>query len=80
MSLNFDNKRDTYICPVHGDVGDDTGWVQCCQGCDEGYFDEYEQDPMMYDPGDISTCEHCKGKGGFRVCGQCNYDNPDVER
>lgn len=65
-------------CPIHGkDV--DTAWVPCFTGCDEGYFDEYEDDPINNDPGDMSVCEECRGNGGFVVCAACNLDNPDAE-
>ncbi len=78
MPLTFDKAKDTHVCSVHGEVSF-TGWVPCHAGCDEGYFDEYEDDPLMNDPGDMSKCSECKGEGGSRVCGLCCSDNPDVE-
>ena len=78
MSLTFDKAKDTWVCSVHGEV-DFVGWVRCYTGCDDGYVDEYEDDPINNDPGDFSTCVECAGAGGWRVCGQCNADNPDVE-
>lgn len=68
-----------YVCETHGDVTDNTAWVRCYAGCDEGHFDAYEDDPLMNDPGDLETCRECSGKGGFVVCGQCNLSNPDAE-
>ncbi len=53
--------------------------TRCWAGCDEGYIDEYEDDPINEDPGTFSLCPECRGEGGWRVCGQCNANNPDVE-
>lgn len=79
MPLTYDKKTDAHICTVHADVGDNVGWVPCWYGCDDGYFDDYEDDPICNEPGDISLCPECHGKGGWQVCGECNRDNPDVE-
>jgi len=77
-SFKFDLQRDTWVCSVHGEV-DYCGWVPCWAGCDEGWFDEYEDDPNECEPGEVSRCQECNGKGGWHVCGECNADNPDVE-
>ena len=53
--MNFDKQRDTWVCEKHGDV-DHTGWVNCWNGCDEGWFDDYEEDPIECEPGEISIC------------------------
>ena len=74
MPLTYDKKTDTHICTIHSDVGDNTGWVPCWNGCQDGWFDDYEDDPIFFAPGDTSTCRECKGEGGWRVCGQCNAD------
>lgn len=74
----FDKQKDTWICEKHGEV-DNTGWIRCWAGCDEGWFDDYEEDPIECMPGEISICSECKGQGGWTVCGECNADNPDVE-
>jgi len=78
MRVTFDKTKDTHVCSIHGEV-DYVGWVPCWTGCDEGYVDEYENDPINEDPDTFSVCPECKGKGGFTVCGECNADNPDVE-
>ena len=78
-SFKFDKAKDTWICSKHSDVGDNTAWVNCWNGCDEGWFDDYEEDPIECEPGEISPCRECRGKGGWRVCGECNIDNPDAE-
>jgi hypothetical protein len=77
-SFVFDKAKDAWVCSVHGEVYS-VGWVPCWNGCNEGCFDNYEEDPLMFDPGDFSTCSECNGKGGWRVCSECNADNPDVE-
>jgi hypothetical protein len=78
-TFHYDKERETWVCPKCGDVGDDTAWLPCGNGCDEGYFDGYEEDPLWYDEGDMYACEVCEGKGGWRVCGKCNADNEDAE-
>lgn len=80
MPLTYDKKTDTHVCSVHGDVGDDTGWITCWQCGGDGEFDDYEDDPINFAPGEsYETCSECRGKGGWVVCGVCNRDNPDVE-
>lgn len=56
-------------CPI---CGAQLEWVDCWMGCDEGYFDEYETDPINNDPGDMSPCSACHGEGGYLEC-------PDAE-
>ena len=79
MPLTFDKAKDTHVCSIHGDVGDHYGWLRCWTGCDVGWFDAHAEDPINYDPGDMTRCSECKGNGGWMVCGECNRDNPDVE-
>lgn len=67
------------ICPKHGDVGDNTAWVPCWDGCDEGWFDGYEEDPLWYDRGEVYMCRECHGNGGWTVCGVCNINKRDAE-
>jgi hypothetical protein len=77
-SFVFDKEKDTWVCSIHGHT-DYTGWVPCWNGCDDGYFDAYEDDPLWYDEGEMEVCSECGGQGGWTVCGQCNQNNPDVE-
>ena len=77
--FHFDKAKETWICPKHGDVGDNVAWVPCWTGCEEGYFDDYDDDPINNDPGDMSVCAECRGNGGWTVCGECNINNPDAE-
>lgn len=77
-SFRFDKARDTWVCSVHGDV-DMTAWVPCWAGCQDGYLDAYEDDPINCDPGELEMCDECCGHGGWTVCGQCNINNVDAE-
>jgi hypothetical protein len=79
MPLVFDKEKQSHICDVHGDVEDNRGWVNCWNGCTEGWFDDHEEDPIECGPGEFSMCPECRGEGGWIVCGECNADNPDVE-
>ena len=48
-----------------------------CQGmnCDDGYCDEYEDDPINFAPGEEYTeCEECHGTGWEHWCPKCGYD------
>lgn len=47
-------------------------WVDCWNGCDDGWFDEYEDDAINFAPGEeYRQCSQCEGKGGWLVCGNC---------
>ena len=37
-------------------------------GCEDGYIDGYEEDPLWYDDGDLIRCSECRGRGFFRWC------------
>ena len=43
-------------------------WEDCWNGCDEGYFNGYDDDPLWYDPGDLILCSECRGRGGYLAC------------
>lgn len=44
-------------------------WEECqALGCEDGYYDAYEDDPNFYDPGDMKRCPECNGKGGEWWC------------
>jgi hypothetical protein len=48
--------------------GEGTDWEDCYQCGGEGLHDDYEDDPLWYEPGDTSTCDICEGKGGWIKC------------
>ncbi len=51
--------------------GTEAEWVDCWNGCDEGFFDGYDEDPLWYNPGDLVRCDVCGGRGGWLVCPTC---------
>jgi len=53
------------ICKI---CGSDKEWERCWIGCEEGYYDGYDDDPLWYEPGDMIPCSACNGKGGFWIC------------
>jgi hypothetical protein len=76
-SFVFNKAKNSWICSIHGEV--DAAWVPCWQGCDDGYFDAYEDDPINCDPGELEVCRECRGDGGWKVCAECNINNPEAE-
>jgi hypothetical protein len=53
--------------PVH--------WRRCCElGCDDGFIDEYDEDPINCSPGELVRCESCHGTGIERWCPKCGLD------
>lgn len=67
MSFDDDsNYHDGCYCPK---CGTETRSRECTDlGCDEGYHDDYEDDPLWFDPGDFSPCSTCHGMGIVRWC------------
>jgi hypothetical protein len=48
-----------------------------CQGlfCDDGFVDEWEEDPINYMQGqEFSVCPECHGTGSEHWCPACGYD------
>lgn len=45
-----------------------------CDVCEDGFIDEYEDDPINNDPGDTSICHECHGTGVIRWCPNCGRD------
>lgn len=43
-------------------------------GCDDGWMDMYESDPIWYDQGDADRCLDCGGRGRFVWCRECGFD------
>lgn len=67
--LDADEHLDYYepvLCPV---CMAEMEWVECYQvGCEDGYYDAWEDDPLWYSPGETERCETCQGKGGWLQC------------
>lgn len=58
---------DDYPCCGH--CGGGVDWELCTAiGCEDGYIDVYEEDPLWYSPGDMEACDMCEGKGGWWIC------------
>jgi hypothetical protein len=47
-------------------------------GCNDGYFDGYEEDPVFYEPGDVIACSVCHGTGGW-ACPICSPEEKSDE-
>ena len=60
--------RDAKGCPRCGGQLDEQ---DCWNGCDEGYFDGYERDPLWYSQGDTYPCHVCNGTGVLYHCPTC---------
>ena len=54
-------------------------WVDCWSGCDDGYFDGYEEDPLWYLPGELEECGNCGGKGGWWQCFNSRCQQADLD-
>lgn len=51
--------------------------VRQCDGifCEDGWIDEYNEDPINFAPGDSEReCEECHGTGWQRWCPACGKD------
>lgn len=49
-------------------------WSDCAAGCDDGFFNLYDEDPLWYDDGDVQGCEDCFETGVQQWCPQCGKD------
>ena len=54
--------------PVCSVCGIPMEWQDCWNGCDDGLFSPYDEDPLWYDEDDTEVCDICEGKGGWWVC------------
>lgn len=44
-------------------------------GCDDGYIDEHDEDPINFAPGQAyEVCQECRGTGHVRWCPKCGCD------
>lgn len=44
-------------------------------GCEDGYTDAYEDDPINESPGTWEVCRECHGTGILRWCPKCGTDH-----
>jgi hypothetical protein len=49
-------------------------WGDCEAGCDDGFFNLYDEDPLWYDEDDIEGCEDCFETGIQQWCPKCGKD------
>ena len=70
--MDDDVEHDDLTCP---ECGSEEVYSQpCWMGCDDGFFDGYEDDPLWYDPGEMVVCSECGGRGFYRWCQNCGKD------
>ena len=49
-------------------------------GCEDGYVDLYDEDPIYYQPGETETCSECRGTGVVVWCPNCGNDPRVLKR
>ncbi len=48
--------------------GSSCDWVDCWEGCEDGYHNRYEEDPLWYDNAYDQPCHTCHAHGGWQMC------------
>lgn len=48
-------------------------------GCEDGWVDGYEDDPLWFEPGELERCGECGGEGGWWVCPDAKQHEPDAD-
>lgn len=48
--------------------GSSCHWIDCWNGCDDGYLNFYELDPLWYDDDYDQPCDVCQCRGGWQTC------------
>jgi len=43
-------------------------------GCEDGWIDRFDEDPLWYDENQPERCEDCHGTGIERWCPKCGFD------
>lgn len=43
-------------------------------GCEDGWVDRYDEDPLWYDQDKPERCDECYGTGILRWCPKCGFD------
>lgn len=71
--MDDDVRHDDLECPKCGEW---EVYSQECYdlGCDDGFIDGYDEDPLWYDPGDVYPCPTCRGHGILRWCAKCGAE------
>jgi predicted RNA-binding Zn-ribbon protein involved in translation (DUF1610 family) len=69
----LDYEYDDTVCPQCGHTP--THIRRCTNlGCEDGWIDCYDDDPMWYDEDDPEMCTECLGTGVERWCPKCGLD------
>ena len=69
MTDDYDLDFDT-DCPFCGHSP--THYRRCVNiGCDDGFFDLNEDDPILFSPGETEVCTECWGTGVEHWCPEC---------
>ena len=72
--IDIDYELDDRPCPR---CGHHTTHTRTCNAlnCEDGYIDEYEDDPLNFAPGEEYTiCDECLGTGMNWWCPKCGAD------
>lgn len=71
-----DPDHEFYEEPRCPDCGAETESDLCdVIGCDDGWIDDYDDDPVNYSPGEsYEECTNCSGTGIVRWCPKCEVD------
>jgi len=56
---------DEMVCAI---CGQPLEWENCWNGCDDGFIDRHDEDPLWYDEDDVEECDICDGAGGWWIC------------
>lgn len=55
--------------PTCKHCGSPMQWEDCWNGCDEGYFDASDEDPINFSEGEeFEVCNVCNGREGWWWC------------
>ena len=73
--IDFDDETefDEETCPKCGHY---PSLARRCSvlGCDDGWINRYDEDPLWYDEDDEEMCTECWGTGWQRWCPKCGFD------
>lgn len=71
--MEADYERSNKACPKCNWAP--THFRNCSElDCEEGVVDLYEQDAIVYQPGETAICTECKGTGTVAWCPNCGQD------